>query len=96
MIEKIPEGSQSLERRGPNMLGSGDLVRIKGEEERTYRTLMIIPQQGKSAKAWVGPPTLTPMDIDLFKLQFPASINDPKYDGCTFIDASLLAKVLDS
>jgi len=44
----------------------------------------------------IGPPTLTPRDIDLFKLDYPASIQDPRYKDCFEIDASHVDKILDS
>ena len=77
-------------------MGSGDLVKVKSEEKRTYRIAMILPQPDRSIKMVIGPPTLTPRDIDLFKLDYPASIQDPRYKDCFEIDASHVDKILDS
>ena len=93
--------SYEVTRDGPDILDSGDLVRVVGESERLsktkYRLLGVIDHADGTATAWIGPPTLTPRDIERFAHEFEMGhARQGKFKGSVPVDAQRLRKVLDS
>ena len=104
MMDRL-EKNLEIPRTDPEHADQGDLVSLKSEaglledgNTIKYRLMAIFPTEDQQYIVWLGPPSFSHVDIELFVQELASGrpLSERFASGCKAVDGSDIKKVLDS